>query len=211
MINSNFNRLNANDFLSQVERIITAMTGNADFPAPWPSPVPALAQIQTDLTAYQTALTATQSGDRTRIAERDAARGTLSNDLFVLASYLQTVAPGDDSKLATTGFPLRLQPSRSRVANLPDAPANFELALGTVSGSVAVRASPVPSAGSYDVQLATADPTVEANWSAAGSFKNCSRITLQGLTPGKIYSVRLRALGSAGPGAWTMPASLMVV
>jgi hypothetical protein len=45
----------------------------------------------------------------------------------------------------------------------------------------------------------------------AGSFKNSSRIELPGLTPGKVYSVRLRALGAAGPGAWTPASSLMVV
>jgi hypothetical protein len=74
-----------------------------------------------------------------------------------------------------------------------------------------VKASPVSKAGAYEVQTTTADPTIESNWTAAGSFMNCGHIELDGLTVGKVYSVRLRAIGSAGPGAWTPASSLMVI
>lgn len=211
MINSNFNKLSSAAFLAQVERIVTAMSGNANFPEPWPATVPSLAQIQSDLAAFQAALTATQSGDRTRIVERNTARSKLSADLFVLANYVQTVAPNDDSRLVTTGFPLRQPAPRARLSEVPDAPAGFDVYRGTVSGTLVARASRVARAGSYDVQITTADPTVESNWTPAGSYKNCGRIELQGLTPGKTYTVRIRALGSAGPGAWATSESLMVV
>ena len=211
MIKSNFNRLSSADYVSQVERILSAMSGNANFPEPWNPPVPSLAQIQTDFAAYQSALTATQAGDKTRKVERESARTRLSNDLNLLAFYVQTQAQGDDSKLATTGYPLKQPSNRTRMRELPGAPENFEVIRGTVSGMIVIRASPVLEAGSYTVQIATADPTLESNWSEVGSYKNCGRIELQGLTPGKIYSVRMRALGVAGQGAWTVPASLMVV
>jgi hypothetical protein len=69
----------------------------------------------------------------------------------------------------------------------------------------------VLKAGSYDLQLTAGDPTVESNWIDAGAYKNCRRIELQGLAPYKTYSVRMRALGAAGYGAWTMPASVVVL
>jgi hypothetical protein len=187
------------------------MTGNASFPEPWLSTVPPLAQIQKDLTTFQDTVTATAAGDRTQIQARDAAGATLANDLGQLGLYVQNVADGNVDLLATTGFPLRRHNPRSVVVDVPSAPDNVRTTCGKVSGTLLIRAKPVTHAGSYDVQVTTADPTVESNWIAAGSYKNCGRIELSGLTQLKTYSVRLRALGSAGPGAWSVPVSLLVV
>ena len=211
MIKWNFNTLSPAGFLAQAESIVASMTGNADFPEPWPGNVPSLTQIRTELDAFQTELLATTAGDKTRIVARNAARSTLANDLTQLAFYVQTVAQGDDTKLATSGYPLRKPLTRTQVFELPSAPSQLTLGRGVVSGMLVVRAGRVPGAGSYDVQITAGDPTVEANWAAAGSYKTCRRMELQGLTPGKVYSVRVRALGTAGPGAWTAPSSLMVV
>lgn len=208
---SNFSKLSDPNFLAQAERIVTGMTGNAAFPAPWPATVPALAQIQTDLAAYQAAVTATAAGDRTRIEERKNARSTLAADLSLLAFNVQITAQGNTTLLASTGFPLRQRGVRPQVPTVPAPPAQVKLMRGPVSGSMVVSASRVPTAGSYDVQLTTADPTVEANWSDAGNFKNSRRIQLQGLTPLKTYSVRLRALGAGGYGGWTTATSVLVL
>lgn len=210
-LNSGFNKLKSADFVSQVERIVTAMTGNTAFPEPWPANVPTLAQIQADLAAFQAEATATSAGDRTRIATRKAARSKLQSDMTLLAYYLQSASQGDETLLSSTGFPLRAPVVQARIADVPAAPTDFLLTRGPLSGTLMARVRRVPKAGSYDAQVTAADPTVEANWTAAGSFKNSSRIELSGLTPGKVYYVRVRALGSGGPGAWTIPASLMVV
>jgi hypothetical protein len=66
-------------------------------------------------------------------------------------------------------------------------------------------------AGSYDVQITSGDPTVEANWTSAGSYRNSGRIELTGLATLKTWSARMRALGSAGPGDWSVPVSLLAV
>ena len=94
---------------------------------------------------------------------------------------------------------------------VPPAPEQIRLQRGTVSGTLVVRGSRVPSAGSFVLQTTSGDPTVEANWAAVASYKNCRRIELEGLTPGKTYTVRMRALGAAGPGAWSTSQSLMVL
>jgi hypothetical protein len=185
------------------------MTGNTGFPEPWPATVPPLAQLQTDLTNLRSVSAATSAGDRTRIPERDAARQTVQADLQKLAFYVQLVANGDATLLATTGFDVKQPPVRSLVAVPLGAPTEFRLKLGEVSGMLVATARRLPGAGSYEVQLATADPTVETNWSSAGIFVHCKRIELTGLTPGKVYSVRLRGIGVAGTGAWAPAASLM--
>jgi len=209
VIVSNFNRLTPANFLAQAERIVTAMTGNAGFPEPWPSTVPTLAQIQADLAAYQATVTATAAGDRTQVARRNAARSTLAQDLTLLAYQVQLTAKGDASLLTSTGFPLKQRAPRTIVTDLPPAPARFRLSHGAVSGMIVVNANRVPGAGSYEVQMATADPTVEANWTSAGTYKNSRRIAVPGLAAGKVYSFRMRALNAAGFGTWTSPESLM--
>lgn len=211
LIRVSFNHLKPSDLLAQGQTIVSSMSGNSGFPEPWPATVPPLAQIQTDVATLQSAVTATTTGDKTQIPARNAARQALATDLAELGFYVQSVAKDDQVLLAGTGFPLRQSASRSIAVDAPPAPGGLRLARGSASGSLVVRASPSPRAGSYDLQLTTGDPTVEANWVAGGSYMNCGRIELTGLTPLKTYSVRLRALGAAGTGAWTPPVSLVVL
>lgn len=211
LIKVSFNKLSPSALLAQAQGVVTAMTDNPGFPEPWPATVPALAQIQADLAALQTVVTATAAGDKTRIQERNAARLTLSEDLSRLGFYVQSLAGSNTVLLASTGFPLRQQTPRPKVVDAPLAPSGLRLARGINSGSLRVRATPQARAGSYDVQITTGDPTVESSWMTAGSFRNCGRIELGGLTPLKTYSVRMRALGSAGPGAWSPPESIVVL
>ena len=208
-INMGFNSRHVTTLVTEAQQVITAMTGNASFPAPWPAPVPALAQITTDLNALQGAITATSAGDKTQIAERNAAASTLATDLLRLARYVELSADGDASKLASSGFTLRSPGIRRQVIGELSAPGNLTLSHGALSGQLMVKATRLNGAGSYEVQLATADPTVEANWSDVATYKNCSRIQLNGLTAGKTYSVRMRGIGSAGPGSWAPAVSLM--
>lgn len=210
-INSGFTGLSSSAFLAQAQLIVTSLTGNPAFPEPWPASVPSLAQIGTDLTTYQSAVSAAAAGDRNRIADRRAARRVLQGDLALLAPYLQAVAQADPGVLGTSGFPPRRNAPRAVVFGPPPAPDNFVVVRGPLSGTLLASCSRMAAAGSYEAQVTLADPTVENNWTNAGTFKNSRRMTLQGLTPGKVCSVRLRAIGTGGPGAWTLPSSLMVV
>ena len=210
MIVSSFTKLSDPNFVVQVQQIVDAMTGNPAFPEPWPATVPTLAQIQADFAAYQSAFTATAAGDRGRIVERDNARAKLATDLSQLAFNVQMTAQGNTTLLATTGFPLRQRAPRAQ-PEAPPAPARIKLSRGEVSGTLIVSTSRVPKAGSYDVQVTTGDPTVEANWTEAGVFTTCRRIELQGLTPLKTYSVRVRAINAAGYGGWTPAISVTVL
>lgn len=211
MIITTFSSLKPSAFISQVERIVQELTGNANFPEPWSTGVPSMAQLQTDFSAYQSVLSATTAGDKTRIFERNAARAQLANDLSLIGCYLQIASQNNANQLATTGFPLRQAPVRGPVTTVPAAPGKVMVSRGPLSGMLVVSSSKVQGAGSYNTQVATGDPTVEANWTAAGSSKNCRSFSIQGLTPGKLYSVRVCGVGRAGPGPWTTSGSLMVV
>lgn len=211
LIRVTFNKLKPSNFLAQAQTIVTGMTGNPAFPEPWSATVPTLAQIQADLNVYQNAVTATAAGDRTQIAQRNSSRETLATDLALLGMYVQSVARDDEARLASSGFPLIQHGPRTQAVDAPPAPTGVRLSCGNVSGTLIARAPRQRGAGAYDVQITMGDPTVESNWTSAGSYKNCGRIQLTGLATLKTWSVRLRALGAAGPGAWSAPASLLVL
>lgn len=211
MIVSNFSRLSYPNFLAQAQRIVTAMTGNPHFPEPWTAPTPSLAQITADLDSFASVTAAVSSGDRTRMAERNASRAQLATDLQALAVYLQMITKGDEAMIASTGYDIRARVARPALMTPLAAPLDLRLSRGELSGSLIARVTKVRQAVAYDVQVATADPTVENNWADAGTFATCRRIAISGLTPGKNYSVRVRAINGAGPGAWTVPGTLMVV
>ena len=69
----------------------------------------------------------------------------------------------------------------------------------------------MPGAASYEVAINTGDPSVEASWIYEGTHKNANRILLEGLTPTQRVWVRMRGIGTNGPGAWTDPAGTVVL
>jgi hypothetical protein len=91
------------------------------------------------------------------------------------------------------------------------APQDFRVTRGTLSGTLLVHARALPHVDVYTVQIATGDPSVEANWADAGTFRHCNRIELTGLTPTKTYYVRLRGFNRHGHGVWATSAGILVV
>jgi hypothetical protein len=206
-----FSNLSEPDFHTKAGAIVTALRNNPDFPEPWPPQVPSFAQLEAAYNAYQDALHAAANRDRAKIAERDDKRAVLEGYLKTLAGYLELIAQGDTTKLIRTGFDQRKDIVRGVNANPPPAPAGFTVKHGKLSGSVILHASSVQGAASYDASHTEASPADDASWQDDGTFTGCNHIDITGLTPGKSYWFRLRAINSAGNGAWTAPAGLMVI
>ena len=97
-----FDRLSEPDFLAKAGAIVTALIGNTHYPEPWEVQVPTLAQLTAAFNAYQ-------DGYHTA-STRDTARQELTDLFKRLAPYLVSIAQGDTSILATTGFDLRDDP-----------------------------------------------------------------------------------------------------
>jgi hypothetical protein len=206
-----FSPLSGPDFLTKAGTIVAALRGNPDFPEPWPPQVPTFAQLETAYNGYRDAMHAAANRDRIKIAERDSAREVLTGILRNIAGYLEVLAQGDTKKLVGTGYDLRKDITRGTGVGPLPAPTEFRVKRSEISGKLLVHAAGVAGAASYEVDLAEGDPTAETSWRDAGTFAACSHIEIPGLTPGKIYWVRLRAIGSSGPGPWTDSVSTMVV
>jgi hypothetical protein len=199
-LNTGFSKLSENDLDNKAQAIVAALTGNANFP----TITPTLATITTSITDYQAAL-ALQPG-QARDAQVAATRATLSTQLEQLARNLELTPNVTDAMLATSGFDTRKVPALT--SEPVTAPGNVRLKQTGVSGVVQVMCDAVPRAQAYELQYAL-DPNA-GPWTAGGTFVSTRGIGITGLTRGKDYWARIRAVGPNGPGAWSDPATILV-
>jgi hypothetical protein len=197
-----FAKLTDPQLVTKADRIINGLTGNAAFPTPSPS----VASVQTSVTAFQDALAEAADGGRTKTALKNDARETLLTKLRTLALYVQVQCDNDLATLLSSGFDATKPPTPAGI--LP-APQNVTLTQGTLSGQLDLRAQPLTNAGSYEGQLTT-DLNKQDGWETIGNF-TAAKMTAQELTPGEKYWGRLRAIGAAGPGAWSDPVAAIAI
>lgn len=199
-------------FLTKSERIVTSLTGNSHYPLPWPTAVPAPTALANAFANLQRLASAAASGDTAKIAARNLARDEVTVMLKKIALYLELVADGDRAILETTGYELaKAHGGHSPGPGVLPAPENLRVERGPLSGVLLVQVHTLKGAGSYEVQIASADPKVETNWRLVTLSKTATHIELTGLTPGTVYYVRVRGIGSHGPGAWAESSGIMAV
>jgi hypothetical protein len=177
---------------------ITAMTGNANYPAA--TRVPTDAQVQTaqdELAAAKAAADLAENSWKSAIAARDDKEEKWDRVITARANNCEAVTPNDSVALPTTGFPMRSTPSP--IGNLP-APGNLRATMGDQEGQIDLIWDAVKGASSYIVECK--DHNAPEPWQQA-KLLNQSRLTLTGLTQGKTYAFRVRALGSSGEGPWS--------
>jgi hypothetical protein len=185
-----------------VTALITALTGNQNFP----NPTPTLAVIIASFTEFTTALGNAADGGATLTAIKNAKRAALVALIRALALYVQGACGGDLAVLKSSGFPTQ-KPQRQPIGSLP-APAFLRLSLGAVSGELDAAAQPVNGAAIYNWQvMAATAPTVVVQ---TGQTPGAST-TFAGLLPGQAYIVQMNASGTAGPSNWSTTAPFMVV
>ena len=191
--------------LKQKAQLVITTLSSAPGDGYFPSPVPTLAALQTAVDALDAAL-GTESTQANR-ALRESARETVINLLQQLAPNLETTANGDMAKLAATGFDLRKKPVRS--TGPTPVPQNVRVRTTGTSGEAFVKCSAVALADAYELEH-TLDP-VDGPWVDGATFTSSQDMLLAGLTRGKDYYFRVRAIGSNGPSGWSDVATMMVV
>lgn len=204
-----YSNLSEPAFVTQSLAIVQGLTGNTNYPLPWPDDLPTLAELTTAQSQYSAAVTAAIDRDKAKIADRIAKRAVLEDMIRDLAPWLQKKANGDVAVMESTGY--ALTKPRTPVTNVPDAPTGLKLRLGKFPGSLVASAMAPQGAGSFETQVCTGDPAVEANWRTAAQTKSCRSIELAGLQRGVDHYVRIRAIGSKGPGPWSNIESAMPV
>src|SRR5882672_10797492 len=96
-------RLSIPQKLTLGQNVITAMTGNANFPAPNPT-LAALQTLQTNLTNTNNAFEAGKVSQDLKKAARDAAEAAFNAGFNTEAATVQSVSGGDATKILSSGM-----------------------------------------------------------------------------------------------------------
>lgn len=95
-----FAKLNVPEQVEKARSIVTALTGNADFP----TPVPALAAVSAAATALETAYNESRNRDKNKVAIMKLRRKDLLKLIVQLSAYVQEASGGDEEKILSSGF-----------------------------------------------------------------------------------------------------------
>lgn len=193
-----FATLPNNDLNSFVILVIACLKNNPLFPD-LPLKTSDLTAL---LTTYQTAMSAAAVGGPKDTAALSEARDALVSALRQIAAYIQSLGLDSVSSVLSSGFdvviPKHTQTPLSRpVLTSLDNSMTTQLQLSMQA---------VTNAKAYQVQFQNGTGT----WQELGIFPNTRGIVLKSLTPGSIYSVRVRAIGgSTQYSDWSEPISIM--
>lgn len=192
--------------------VVTGMHNNAYFVEPWFAAGEGPTwQALSDLFAdYMSAKRAAVDGDKGKIAMRVALRAQAEVMLKQIGTYVNGKAAGNLAAMESSGF--EISKEKAPISTLPpDAPQNLKLKHGEVQHSIVASCKKPAGNVSFETQINSGNPNLEADWKAGAFTTVCSRIELLNLTPGTIYAVRVRAVNKNGPGLWSDIASLMAM
>jgi hypothetical protein len=176
--------------------VISKSTGNAAFPSP---PVTTV-QLGTLKTAFEDALAAAAQGGTGATAAKNNARETLVSALRKNANYVETIASSDEAMLLSSGY---ASTSTNRAQSPLDKVNTIEV-VNLQSGELRARIEAVANAKGFDGQIKPEG----GDWGPSQSFANSRSIIFKDLTPGTLYTIRVRAIGgSTGQGDWSDPIS----
>ena len=191
--------LSVNDLIQKLTDIAAAMTGNATFT----SIAAKTTALVTAKTALKTANDDSEAANQVaaqKITLRDTARVGAEDAARTLAAAAEGVT-SDAAELQSGGWDLRGVPTP--VGPLP-APASLAATGGDQEGEVDLSWDAIPRG--VQTFLAEQAPAPTGPWTQfyVGKVSKC---TASGLTSGTQYWFRVRAVGAAGPGPWSDPAT----
>ena len=176
------------DLLVKASNIINCMTGNTYFA----NPVPPLADIQTAIDAFDTALANMAPGNKENTLIKNNCRVVLEALLTDLGLFCQLHSKGNELMLATSGFELVSKPSP--VGVLPK-PENFSVKTGKARGSIKVSMKAINGAKSYTYEYTAAPITSDSIWQYLTEPR--ASIVIDNLVSGKEYYFKAVGVGAS--------------
>lgn len=200
-VTTSFVTLSDGNLESKTHSIISNMTGNANFP----TPVPALNEVEAAADNFSSALVKAQTGNRADVADKNAKRETLLAVLRQLCSYVNLTANGDAAMLLTSGFDVSKDPQPSIISK----PEIIRLENGVASGTLLLSVKAVKGAYSYLHEYTTDATMAPGSW--VSNLSTSAKTTLSNLQPGTVYYCRVAAVGSNNQLLYSDALSRMVV
>ena len=189
--------------------VVTKMTGNENFPDP-PGTNPDLAEVTTASNEVETAY-----DNRKNVEEGTAIvhekETVLDKLLTQLGHFVEDIANNNPAtaKSIVQSAGMEVKAESEPVGDLP-APENLKAVVGDGEGIIELDSDSVKGASAY-VWNVSADPIAPGSWEMMGDFESlttASKFTWEDLEPGAKFHFRGAAIGAAGRGAWSDPATL---
>ena len=186
-------------FLPMAKAIYAAV---ANAKTTFPTPTPPLAQLSTDINAFDAAQTAVLTHTKGAAQTRDVAMTVVVNDLDLLRGYVQTVADADPSNALAIAHSAGMDLRKTASATKNDLNAKA----GKVSGSIAVSARLGGVRAAHEWEYSTDGGKT---WISSPSSLQ-AKTTITGLTPMTAVMVRHRAVTKTGPQDWSATVTAVV-
>lgn len=196
----NLKNLTVEEKIVFAKQIITSLTGNADFAAP----LPALETVSPLIAAAEQAnaeVKIARQSVATKVSILDDKLSDLDSVLNQLAAYVESTAKGDETKIKSAGMSVK---ATSTPFGIPPAPENL-LAVAANEGEISLSWDGIKGSKSYVIQMAT-DISGAGNW-AISKISTKSKADVSKLESGIKYWFRVAAVGAAGQGPWSDPAT----
>lgn len=200
--------LTAPELIPKTGHIVAAMAKDPTLYQAVMSIFPTLEELEESHEANQATYNATAGGDPAKLKEHEAVRQLLNQryNFFLGAVKLAATVKPDLLEIFGLDIP---KSKKSSSISLLTSPLNPRIQHGQESGQMILKVEPVKYAKCYGISICEGDPSLEENWRHYGVGVKASKLEVAGLTPGKVYWFRVRAIGSHGPGPWSKYVSLM--
>ena len=180
-------------------RVADGLDGNANFTTPAVPP----AVLQTKAGTFATAVAASQDGTKLDTEHKNILRDDLVSTLDEEATYVELTAKGNREQLLSSGFDVATAGASGPV---PVGTTAILSVTNAASGKLEIELQVADNAWAYDLEVSSA-PGV---WVHNNTFTDPHNVTLTILTPGTMYAIRARALGSKNQtSVWCEPVSHM--
>lgn len=184
-----------------MRQVVTSMTGNANFATPTPTLASITAKANDLETRYNDANSARQTAQQ-KTTLQDTSDGESNALMTQVALYVENTSGGDAAKIQSAGMEVRAD--GAPIGTLP-APLGLIATVGDIDGELDLDWDSVRGANSYVIQKSP-DPITPTSWQQAAIVTK-SKGTVTGLTSGTKYWFRVAAVGTAGQGPWSDPAT----
>ncbi|QXE89791.1 fibronectin type III domain-containing protein [Geomonas subterranea] len=170
--------------------------------------MPELGKMKTVHDRHRALFAEVLGGNREKEGELDAARMDTNNHLGVFHGLVQLTGSRDPSIPQSLGITAPT-PTKRSLTNHFSSPENLRLVYKGLS--LIARAGSVKGAKNYEIWVCDGDPMVESNWRYHSHSTRVNHIEITGLTPGRMYYFRIRAVLSGGNSPWSNFVGMMAI
>ena len=193
-----YTAMSDDDVASVGAAVVTGLTGNSLFL----NPSVDLATLKANIDSFRVLIVEALDGSRKVIAKKDKQREAVIKMLRLLARYVEVTSDGDMAMFTSSGF---VPASTTKVPPSPlPLPVIRSVTHGVLSGELVVQVQSIPKAKNYEIRYGVVvNSAAPTSWTSKVVTKVKPPVGIEGLTPGTIYAIQVRALGPLGYTAWT--------